>query len=191
MSSEKGESNNPEKIEQAEAEPKEELESQEEAGSKEASELKDRLLRLAAEFDNYKKKVANDLKAAKDIGKAELASKLLPSLDEFELAISAICNEKEGAGSGSIKGIELVFSNIIDTLKDEGLKEIDAKGRYDPYKHEVMLTKPSEKEEGTILEVIRKGYQFNDILLRPSSVIISNGRTEDKEKKEKNEENKG
>lgn len=166
---------------QADTKPKEEhKEVPSEEG--EVAALKDRLLRLAAEFDNYKKKIANDIKVAKDLGKAELIVKLLSSLDEFELAFSSLCNNKEVAGE--IKGIELVFSNIYDTLKGEGLKEIEAKGKYDPYRHEVMLTKPSDKDEGTILEVIRKGYLFKEILLRPSSVIISSGRSKAEDKKE-------
>ncbi len=145
---------------------------------KEIADLKDRLLRLAAEFDNYKKKVAKDSELLKNLGKAELASKLLPSLDEFELALNAFDDNK--FDSRNAKGVELVFSNITDALKSAGLKEIEAKGKYDPYKHEIVLTKNSKEQEGNIIEVIRKGYTFNDIMLRPASVIVSNGKSEEK-----------
>ena len=144
----------------------------EEAKQDEAAELKDRLLRLAAEFDNYKKRSSEDASNAKGIGKAELAKALLPALDEFELALSAF-----GAAGHEdhMKGIELVFSNILATLRGSGMKEIEAKGKYDPYRHEVVMTRESKEPEGTILDVVRKGYAFNGALLRPSAVIVSKG----------------
>ena len=110
----------------------------------EVLELKDRLLRLAAEFDNYKKRTSKDIENSKTQGKIEFASKILPIVDEFELAIDAmkINNESE-------KGVVMVFSNLIEVLKKEGIKEIDAKGQFDPYKHEIMLSKNSELPHGT------------------------------------------
>jgi molecular chaperone GrpE (heat shock protein) len=113
------------------------------------------------------------MEGSKSMGKAELAKALLPTLDEFELAISAF-NTPEHDQS-HVKGMELVFSNILGTLKGAGLKEIDSKGRYDPYKHEIVMAKESKEPEGTILEIVRKGYAFNEMLLRPSAVIVSKG----------------
>ncbi|MGC8629030.1 MAG: nucleotide exchange factor GrpE [Candidatus Micrarchaeia archaeon] len=150
---------------------------QQDEKDKQIAELKDRLLRLVAEFDNYRKRAAEDMKSAKDLGKAELIAKLLPAIDSFEIAISSIIYNPEQREKD--KGFELVFSEFYDTLKKEGLEEIDTKGKYDPYKHEVVLTRPSDKEDGTIIEVIRKGYAFNGILLRPASVIISSGKKND------------
>lgn len=143
-----------------------------------AAGLKDRLLRLAAEFDNYKKRSAKEVDAAKTIGKAELMRTLLPVLDEFGLAMDAI----EAKGDVD-KGVALVFSNFADALKREGLHEIDTKGLADPYKHEVILTKGSGRKEGEILEVVRKGYDINGIMLRPASVIVSKGAVRDEDKK--------
>ncbi len=142
-------------------------------------ELKDRLLRLAAEFDNYKKRVAKELDSTKATGKMELAIKLLPVLDEFELAIEAMKLNNE-----SEKGIGMVFSNFIETLKKEGLREIDAKGIFDPYKHEIILKKNEETPYGTIIQVVRKGYSMNNIMIRPASVIISSGEKNKQEKEE-------
>ncbi|MDE1822844.1 MAG: nucleotide exchange factor GrpE [Candidatus Micrarchaeota archaeon] len=144
-----------------------------------AAAVKDRLLRLAAEFDNYKKRVAKESESARSIGKAEAITKLLPTLDEFELAIESMKND-EGS-----RGVALIFSNFMSSLKSLGLKEIDADGNFDPYKHEIMLAKESEKPEGTIIEVIRKGYMLNDIMLRPASVMISKGAAKKGEKEEK------
>lgn len=141
-------------------------------------ELNDRYLRLAAEFDNYKKRSARDIEGAKAVGKAEIAAKILPIIDEFELALESMEMKSEHE-----KGIALVFSNFYDVLKKEGLQEIDSEGRFDPYKHEIILTKESKEKEGTILEVVRKGYSLNGIMLRPASVIVSK-ETRQEEKKE-------
>jgi molecular chaperone GrpE len=163
-----------------EKEPKKEAVEVEEGG--EVAELKERLLRMAAEFDNYKKRVAKEIDASKTIGKIELMKKVLPTLDEFELALMAMGKDGEHA-----KGIELVYSNFVSSLKGAGLKEIDVDGKFDPYKHEIMLSKESKEKEGTIIGVIRKGYTFNDIVVRPASVIISKGEGEDVKKDDKNE----
>ena len=146
---------------------------QQDGKDREIAEVKDRLLRLAAEFDNYKKKVAKDMDASKNMGKAELVRTLLPTLDEFELALNSINNTEND--SCNMKGVELVFSNVLDALRSAGLKEIAANGRYDPYKHEIVMTRESKEAEGTILEVVRKGYSFNEFMLRPSAVIVSKG----------------
>ncbi|MGC8662574.1 MAG: nucleotide exchange factor GrpE [Candidatus Micrarchaeia archaeon] len=172
------------KEENKEAEKKEESKEKEKklVSESEYLELKDRLLRLAAEFDNYKKRIAKDVENSKQAGKAELMKKLLPTLDEFELALSV-----ENKNDKTIRGFEMVYSNFLDTLKSEGLSEINTEGKYDPYKHEVMLVRESNEKEGTIIEIVRKGFMLNDILLRPASVIIAKS----KENSEKGEiENK-
>ena len=148
----------------------------EEGQKSESEELKDRLLRLAAEFDNYKKRSSKDLDNAKKVGKAELAAKLLPILDEFEIAIESTDTKTEHG-----KGMAIVFSNFVEVMKKEGLKEIECSGVYDPYKHEIMMTKESNEKEGTILDVIRKGYLWNEIMLRPASVIVSSGEKKEEE----------
>jgi molecular chaperone GrpE len=147
----------------------------EEIKEKKEDDLKDRLLRLAAEFDNYKKRTSKDIENAKNLGKAEFASRILPILDEFELAIESMKMDNEGE-----KGIAMVFSNFLEILKKEGIRSIDTTGKFDPYKHEIMLSKNSEKEEGTIIQVVRKGYMLNNIMLRPASVIVSNGEIQKK-----------
>ncbi|MGC8586300.1 MAG: nucleotide exchange factor GrpE [Candidatus Micrarchaeia archaeon] len=145
----------------------------------EAQELKERLLRLAAEFDNYKKRVKNDIDAAKVLGKAEMAKNILPVLDEFELAIMALDNSAE-KDDELAKGIAMIYTNFIEALKKEGIEEIDAKGKFDPYRHEIVMTKESDKEDGTILEVVKKGYALSGLLIRPASVIVSKKTQENK-----------
>jgi len=153
-------------------EDKESKEEEKLVSEKDYLELKDRLLRLAAEFDNYKKRAAKENENAKLLGKAELMRKLLPTLDEFELALSVSSKENK-----EIKGFEMIFSNFLDTLKSEGLEVIETDGRYDPYKHEIILAKESDKEEGSIIEVVRKGYMLNGILLRPATVIVAKAKS--------------
>ena len=169
------------KEERAGAEKKEKAE--EGSPEKEIADLKDRMLRLAAEFDNYKKRVAKDLNASSDKGKAEIIAKLLPVIDEFELAISSMDIKQEHA-----KGISLIYSNFISTLKSAGLRVLEVSGKYDPYKQEIVLAEESDDEDGTILEVVRKGYAFNEIMLRPASVIVAKKRHAEQTKNE--EENK-
>ena len=141
-----------------------------EAKAGEAEELRDKLLRLAAEFDNYKKRSRSELERAKNEGKAELVKSLLPIIDEFELAVLVASKSKDENVS---KGIAMVFSNLMDALKGFGMQEIPTKGTYDPYRHEIITIMKSDKDGGSILEVVKKGYTFNGIMLRPASVIIA------------------
>ena len=133
------------------------------AGKDDAAEIKDRLLRLAAEFDNYKKRVAKDLENSHEAGRSEVIGKLLPTIDEFELAIKAF-----GKESDNERGVKLIFSNFISTLKGFGLCEIKAEGKFDPYRHDIVLTRNDGKADGEIIEVVRKGYMLNNIMLRPA-----------------------
>lgn len=156
-----------------------------------SEELRERLLRLAAEFDNYKKRTLKQMEGAKDMGKAEIMAKLLPTLDEFELALSS-----KSSDGDHYKGMELVFSNLMNALKSCGLSQISSTGKFDPYRHEILLAKESEKPEGTILEVVRKGYMLNNMMLRPASVIVSKSMADEERKEKKNDadktsENKG
>ncbi len=144
--------------------------------------MKERMLRLAAEFDNYKKRVKSDMEKAQVIGKAEILKNMLPVLDEFELAMLSVSASQD---KNLAKGVEMVYSNFIDSLEREGLTEIGTDGVFDPYKHEIVVSKTeSSKKPGTILEVVKKGYTFNGIMLRPASVIIAK-ETENEEKREK------
>ncbi len=155
---------------------------------KEADEkenMKESMLRLAAEFDNYKKRAKKDIDSAKSLGAADLMRQLFPILDEFELALLAI---DKSADRNLMKGIEMVYSNMSDTLRKYGLKEIDTNGKFDPYKHEIVLTRESEKAPGTIIEVIKKGYMFNEMVLRPAAVIIAKDNEEYPEEKQVEQE---
>lgn len=142
------------------------------------------MLRLAAEFDNYKKKAKKDVEISEKLGKAALIKNLLPVVDEFELSMLALNGSKE---NNLAKGIEMLYSNLMDVLKKEGLKEIETAGIFDPYKHEIIMVKESDKKDGTILEIVKKGYLFGDKLLRPAAVIIAKHTEGPKETEKSNE----
>lgn len=161
-----------EEIEETEEEPKQE--------QKKGEDYRERMLVIAAEFDNYKKRVRNDVENAKSSGKAELMKDLLPIVDEFELALISAENSSD---KNVVKGIEMVYSNMLDALKKEGLKEIPTNGAFDPYKHEIIMVKESKKAPGTIIEVAKKGYTLGNLVLRPASVIVSQEKTKENETK--------
>lgn len=137
-------------------------------------DLKEQVLRLAGQFDNYKKRTKNDVDNAKMVGKAELMKSLLSILDEFELALIVVNKTPDKIVA---RGVEMLYSNFTDLLKKEGLEEVACKGVFDPYRHEIMMTRESKDKDGTILEVVKKGYLFDKVLLRPASVIVAKAPT--------------
>ena len=139
---------------------------------KQNKELEDRLIRLAAEFDNYKKRVAKEQNQLIKNANQELISKLLESLDNFSRALDSARNSADIKSLQS--GVELIYSQLIDILTKEGLEEIKAVGeRFDPYLHEAVLQIESDRPEGTIVDEISKGYKLNGKVIRHSKVVVS------------------
>jgi molecular chaperone GrpE len=159
-----------------------EPEAKEEALPDMQAEMKEKMLRLAAEFDNYKKRTKKDIDEAGTVGKANLVRELLPLVDDFQLAIVAMGRSED---KEMLKGIMMLYSNFMDTLKRNGLSEISCDGRADPFRHEIVMVRESKEKEGTILEVVQKGYEFNGRLIRHASVIVA----KPEEKKEENRKN--
>jgi len=134
-------------------------------------ELTDSLQRLQAEFENYKKYVEKkNLEYAK-YAKADIIDKLLPIMDSFEMALKHTENKEE-----FVKGVEMIFSEIFTMLEKEGLRKINAEGKFDPHFHEVLLKEESDKEEDTVLEELQKGYMLGDKVLRYTKVKVSKGK---------------
>ena len=130
----------------------------------------DRLLRLAAEFDNYKKRAVRERQEYVALANERLVKELLPVLDDLERALAAAEEHEEAKLED---GVRLVHRSLAEALRREGLEEIEADGAFDPYRHEILMVWESDKREGTILEVIKKGYMMGGILLRPASVITA------------------
>ncbi len=150
-----------------------------------AKELEDRLLRLAAEFDNYKKRMAKEFGYLIKNANENLMLQLLDTLDNFQRALDSAKTSDDY--DSFHKGVELIHTHMKEILTKEGLKEIEALGKpFDPNFHEAVTQAESEEhDEGIIMDEINKGYMLNDRLLRASKVVVSRGKA-----KEENEESK-
>jgi molecular chaperone GrpE len=129
--------------------------------------LYDRLLRKQAEFDNYKKRVDRERSEFIQFASAELMKELLNVLDSFELALRNT--------GGDLRGFELIYKQLHDTMVRFGLKAIEAKGqKFDPNIHQAVATNPTDEvEENTVTDEMRKGYLLNGRLLRPAMVTVA------------------
>jgi molecular chaperone GrpE len=136
----------------------------------ERDELFDRLQRLAAEFDNYRKRNARDSAALIERANERLVKELLPILDDLGRALDAAEEHEEVKLE---EGVRLVHRALADLLAKEGLAEIDTDGKFDPHVHEALLSQPSNAEEGSVIEVVQKGYKLGDKVLRPARVVVA------------------
>ena len=130
----------------------------------------DQLRRLAAEFDNYRKRVARDQESLAARAHERLMKGLLPVLDDLERALVAAEEHEEAKLH---EGVGLVARELRKALEREGLQEIETEGAFDPHVHEALLSQPSELDEGSVVEVLQKGYRLGDRVLRPARVVIS------------------
>ena len=138
-----------------------------------------RLKYLQADFENYRRRVERDFREQVQCGNEELIKNLLIVVDEFELATEA-CKKSKNRKS-VLKGIEMVSGNLRETLKKEGLEQIEALGKpFDMTKHEAVANVPDDtKPPGTVVEEIRKGFIFRGKVLRPSMVKVAISSTPD------------
>jgi molecular chaperone GrpE len=135
-----------------------------------AEEHLDRLQRLAAEFDNYRKRTARDQEALVARAAERLVKDLLPVLDDLERALEAAEAHEEAKLE---EGVALVQRSLADALRKEGLEEIPTDGAFDPHVHEALLSQPSDAAEGSVIEVLQKGYRLGDRVLRPARVVVA------------------
>ncbi len=142
------------------------------AVARERDEYLDRLQRLKAEFDNYRKRAARDQESLVARAHERLIKELLPVVDDLERALAAAAEHEEAKLE---EGVRLVHRQLASVLEREGLVEIETEGRFDPHVHEALLSQPSEAEEGAVIEVIQKGYRLGDRVVRPARVVVSAG----------------
>ncbi|HSH36568.1 nucleotide exchange factor GrpE [Schnuerera sp.] len=137
---------------------------------KEFKELTNRYLRLQADFINYKNRVEKDKEKIYTYAAEEIMTELLPILDNFDRALDN-AEEKDSF----FEGVKMIYDQILKVLTDNGLKEIDCIGEnFDPnFHHAVFMEEVEDKEEGTVLEVLQKGYLLNDKVIRPSMVKVA------------------
>lgn len=140
-----------------------------------ADEHWERLLRTTADFDNFKKRAAREKIEAAQYANFSLIQKLLPVLDNFEMALAA-AQTAEGDKLASFQsGIVMIQQQLKSALAETGLEEIDAAGQpFDPNLHEAVSEQESaEVAEGRVLQQLRKGYKLKDRLVRPATVIVA------------------
>ena len=140
--------------------------------AKERDEYLDALQRLKAEFDNYRKRVARDQHELAARAAERLVRELVPVLDDLERALEAASQHEEAKLE---EGVALVHRSLADLLAREGLVEVETDGKFDPHSQEALLAQPSESEEGTVIQVLQKGYKLGDRVLRPARVVVSQG----------------
>jgi len=135
-------------------------------------EQRDRLLRTAAEFDNYRKRVERERREVGDHATRTLLAALLPVLDDFERALGADAREDP---DGYRQGVELIHRQLLALLASRGVKPIEAVGaRFDPRFHEAILHVESPgHEDGEVIEELRRGYTMGERLLRPALVKVA------------------
>jgi molecular chaperone GrpE len=140
-----------------------------------ADENWERLLRTTADFDNYKKRAARERTEAVQFANASLIQKLLPVLDNFEMALAAARSAKDEKSASLQAGIVMVQSQIKSILAEAGLEEIDALGKtFDATLHEaISQQETADVPEGRVVQQIRKGYKMRERLLRPAAVVVA------------------
>lgn len=142
------------------------------AAQRERDEYLDALQRLKAEFDNYRKRVARDQRELAARAHERLVGELVPVLDDLERALEAAAEHQEARLE---EGVRLVHRSLAALLAREGLVEVETDGMFDPHSQEALLAQPSDAEEGTVLQVVQKGYRLGDRVLRPARVVVSQG----------------
>jgi molecular chaperone GrpE len=130
------------------------------------------LQRVAADFDNYRKRAVRDQAAFAERATERLVTELLPVLDALEGALDAAGQHEEAKLE---EGVRLVHRQLADALGKQGVAEIDTEGKFDPHVHEAVLSQPSETEEGSIVNVLQKGYRLGEKVVRPARVAVSAG----------------
>ncbi len=140
--------------------------------ARERDDYLDALQRLKAEFDNYRKRMAREQAALAARATSRLVEALLPVLDDLERALEAAVHHEEAKLE---EGVRLVHRALADALAREGLAEIAAEGAFDPHTQEALLSQPSDEDEGTVIQVLQKGYTLGDRVLRPARVVVSAG----------------
>ena len=139
----------------------------------ELQSMRERYLRLAAEFENYRKRVERERTEAWVRAQAQLAERLLEPLDDLQRI--ADFDPATTPAQALHEGAEMVEKKFLRALEAAGLEEIDAAGKeFDPTQHEALTTAPaeSEAEDDTVAMVYRKGYRFKGVLLRPAQVVV-------------------
>ena len=152
-----------------------------EALSKENADLKDRLLRLAAEMENLRKRMGREIEDTRAYAITKFARDMLTATDSLSRALIVLPAETRDTADGPLKslidGIELTEREMQRLLAVHGVKPIEAEGqKFDPHKHQAMFEVPDpSRPEGTVVQVVQTGYAIGDRVLRPAMVGVAKG----------------
>lgn len=140
---------------------------------RERDELRDRLLRTAAEFDNFRKRVDRERRELAEAASIDLIRDLLPLVDDLERALQVEATGDEAEAYR--RGFEIIYRQLLEVLRKRGVTPIEAVGRpFDPQYHEAAVHEPSATHaDGEVIGEVRRGYMIGERLLRPSMVRVA------------------
>lgn len=149
----------------------EELDETLQSKEKEIEELNNKLLRLQADFVNFRKRAEKDKESTIAYALESFVSSLLPIIDNFQRAMES----EEDKENGFYKGIEMIYQQLMKTFNDNGVEEMKCLGEdFDPnFHHAVFMEENTEYDEGKISEVLQSGYTLKDKVIRPSMVKVA------------------
>jgi molecular chaperone GrpE len=167
--------------------PFKEMEEKVESLEKEAKETHDRLLRVSAEFENYKKRATREMNDFRKFANESFIKAMLPVIDNLDRAIESSNNEKH-ADSSMVEGVNMTLKEILKVLEQFSVKRFDSLGNtFDPGLHQaVMQEETEEHDDNSVIKELQKGYMIHDRLLRPAMVVVSK-KPENRKKKEHTE----
>lgn len=142
------------------------------AVERERDELRDRLLRTVAEFDNFRKRTERERRELADAASVDLIRDLLPVIDDFERALAAPGWSDQ---DGTRRGVELIHRQLLEALRKRGVEPFETVGHdFDPQWHEAVVSEPADgHRDGEITAEIRRGYRIGQRLLRPAQVKVA------------------
>ena len=142
--------------------------------AREKATLYDQLLRRAAEFENYRRRIERERSDAYQRARVDVLVEFLPVVDNFERALSSL-EDIGGDAEAWRRGVELIHKQFQDALTKFGLEPVDAVGKtFDPHLHEAVTIEATDKhKENTVIEEFQRGYRIGDKLLRPSKVKVA------------------
>ena len=138
-------------------------------------DMKDRFLRLQADYANYKKRTAGEKLQLSEIVKIDVLKEILPVLDNFERALLVPQDKMNDDMKSFLEGYEMIYKQLVSVLEKEGLKKMEAVGKpFDPQYHEAVMRTPSEEyDDNVIIEVLQAGYLLGDKTVRPAMVKVA------------------
>ncbi|MHC4186809.1 MAG: nucleotide exchange factor GrpE [Planctomycetota bacterium] len=179
------------KIKVKKADKTEQLCAELEAIKQEKDELFAKFQRVSADYVNFQKRVPKQIADSISLEKETIIKSLLPAFDNFDHTLDKAKHAENI--EDVIKGVEIIYDQMLDILKSFGVEQINAQGeQFDPTVHQAMMQRSEpDKEEGTILEEFQKGYRLNGRVIRPNKVVVNKQAEEEKEQSQAESDTKG